>query len=59
MKAVILAGGNGTRLEPLTIGTNKHLLPLYNKPVIYYALEKLITAGIKDIMVITAIAEIK
>jgi len=54
MKAVILAGGSGTRLYPLTISTNKHLLSLYNKPVIYYAVEKLVNAGISKIMIITS-----
>lgn len=53
MKAVILAGGNGTRLHPLTHATNKHLLPLYDKPVIYYAIENLIKAGIYKIMIVT------
>ncbi len=54
MKAVILAGGEGTRLHPLTVITNKHLLPLYDKPVISYAVDKIIAAGIKDIMIIAA-----
>lgn len=53
-KAVILAGGSGTRLRPLTLATNKHLLPLYHKPVIYYAIEKLVDAGISRIMVVTS-----
>lgn len=52
-KAVILAGGSGTRLRPVTLATNKHLLPLYDKPVIYYAIEKLVKAGISRIMVVT------
>ncbi|MDE2218369.1 MAG: NTP transferase domain-containing protein [Patescibacteria group bacterium] len=54
MKGVILAGGNATRLRPLTLATNKHLLPVYNKPVIYYAIEKLVSAGIDRIMVVTS-----
>lgn len=55
MKAVILAGGEGTRLYPLTVVvTNKHLLPLYNKPVISYAVDKLVESGIKDIMIISS-----
>lgn len=54
MKAVILAGGNGTRLHPLTHATNKHLLPLYDKPVIYYAIENLVRAGIYKIMIVTS-----
>jgi glucose-1-phosphate thymidylyltransferase len=53
MKGVILAGGLGTRLRPLTKITNKHLLPVYDKPMIYYPLETLVRAGIKDIMIVT------
>lgn len=53
MKGVVLAGGLGTRLLPLTKITNKHLLPIYDKPMIYYPLQTLINAGIKDIMVVT------
>lgn len=54
MKGVILAGGRGTRLDPLTRVTNKHLLPVYNKPVIYYAVEKLARAGVDRIMIVTS-----
>ena len=54
MKGVILAGGRATRLHPLTLVTNKHLLPVYDKPVIYYAIEKLISAGIDKIMIVTS-----
>ena len=54
MKAVILAGGSGTRLHPLTLVTNKHLLPVFDKPVIYYAIEKLVDAGITKIMIVTS-----
>jgi len=53
MKGVILAGGLGSRLYPLTKVTNKHLLPVYDRPMIYYPLETLVKTGIKDIMVIT------
>ena len=53
MKGVILAGGLGTRLRPLTTVTNKHLLPVYDKPMIYYPLEALCRAGIRDIMIVT------
>jgi len=53
MKGVILAGGLGTRLYPLTKITNKHLLPVYSKPMIYYPIEALVNAGITDIMIIT------
>ncbi len=53
MKGIILAGGLGSRLLPLTKVTNKHLLPVYDKPMIYYPLETLVDAGIHDIMVVT------
>ena len=53
MKGVILAGGLGTRLLPMTKVTNKHLLPIYDKPMIYYPLECLVNAGIRDIMLVT------
>ncbi|MDD5496629.1 MAG: sugar phosphate nucleotidyltransferase [Candidatus Omnitrophica bacterium] len=53
MKGVILAGGLGTRMQPLTKITNKHLLPVYNKPMIYYPLETLVDAGIEDILIVT------
>lgn len=53
MKGVVLAGGLGTRLNPLTKITNKHLLPVYDKPMIFYPIETLIKAGIVDIMIVT------
>ena len=53
MKGVILAGGLGTRLRPLTKVTNKHLLPVYDRPMIYYPIETLCRAGIRDIMIVT------
>ena len=53
MKGVILAGGMGTRLHPLTKVTNKHLLPVHDKPMIYYPIQCLVNAGIEDIMIVT------
>src|SRR5947207_7127667 len=53
MKGFVLAGGTGSRLFPLTKITNKHLLPVYNKPMLYYPIETLVNAGIRDIMVVT------
>jgi glucose-1-phosphate thymidylyltransferase len=53
LKGLICAGGHGTRLMPLTKVTNKHLLPVYNKPMIYYPLETLIAAGVKDILIVS------
>ena len=53
MKGVILAGGSGTRLHPLTRITNKHLLPLYDRPMVTYAVEALVDAGIGELMLVT------
>ena len=53
MKGIVLAGGLGSRLSPLTRITNKHLLPVYNEPMIYYPIKTLINAGIDDIMIVT------
>lgn len=53
MKGVVLAGGLGSRLKPLTSVTNKHLLPIYNQPMIYYPIQTLVNAGITDIMIVT------
>ncbi len=54
MKGVILAGGLATRLRPLTWVTNKHLLPIYNKPMIYYPLQTMVRAGMKEVLILTA-----
>jgi len=53
MKGVVLAGGTGSRLYPLTRVTNKHLLPVYDKPMLYYPLQTLVDAGIQDILIVT------
>ena len=53
MKGVVLAGGLGTRLRPLTSVTNKHLLPVFNQPMVFYPIQTLVNAGITDIMVVT------
>ncbi len=53
MKGIVLAGGTGSRLLPLTKITNKHLLPIYDKPMVYYPIETLVEAGIRDLLVVT------
>src|SRR6201998_1057286 len=53
MKGAVLAGGSGSRLNPLTRVTNKHLLPVYDKPMVYYPIQTLVNAGIHDILMVT------
>ncbi len=53
MKGIVLAGGLGSRLRPLTAVTNKHLLPVYDRPMVYYPIQTLVNAGVRDIMIVT------